>query len=182
MPNSLTARRVSSFPMSFIDSLLHIFTSRQRIEVPRLPEFDIDRFMGVWYEAARTDTRFERGLSDVCARYSRNANGTVTVTNRGYDARLRRYREANALAVRAEAPNFFKVYFIPFIPGIYQVANIDAEYRRALIAGGSTQYGWILSRDPELSDDEMKSLLDTAAELGYDPLLFKRTPRTADPM
>lgn len=168
--------------MSFIDQLLRIFTSGRRIIVPPLPKFDIECFLGVWHEAARTNTRFERGLSHVSACYSRNANGTVSVINRGYDTRLHRYREARAIAVCAEAPNFFKVYFVPFIPGIYQVASIDAEYSRALIVGGSTQYGWILSREPELSDEEMSPLLEKAAELGYDPLLFQRTSHTREPI
>jgi len=40
--------------------------------------FEQERYLGTWYEVARTDNRFERGLSNVTATYSVKDNGALT--------------------------------------------------------------------------------------------------------
>lgn len=47
--------------------------------------FELDRYLGKWYEIARLDHSFERGLSRVTAEYSLRDDGGVKVINRGYN-------------------------------------------------------------------------------------------------
>ena len=46
--------------------------------------FELERYMGQWYEIARLDHRFERDLSKVTANYSIKEDGSVRVENRGF--------------------------------------------------------------------------------------------------
>ena len=47
--------------------------------------FDLARYEGRWYEMARLDHSFERGMTDVSATYQRQSHGSVRVLNRGFD-------------------------------------------------------------------------------------------------
>ena len=53
--------------------------------VRAVDNFEMERYLGTWYEIARLDHRFERGLSRVSATYSKRADGGVDVVNRGFD-------------------------------------------------------------------------------------------------
>ena len=62
--------------------------------------FDVDRYTGLWHEVARIENTFERGLIRATATYTRNADGTITVVNRGYDESKKEWREAVGKAAR----------------------------------------------------------------------------------
>ncbi|MEJ2323022.1 MAG: lipocalin family protein, partial [Gammaproteobacteria bacterium] len=42
-------------------------------------DFELEPYLGTWYEIARLDHRFERGLSNVTANYSLREDGGVRV-------------------------------------------------------------------------------------------------------
>lgn len=63
-------------------------------------DFDIGRYVGKWYEIARLDHSFERGLSDVSATSRVRPDGSVEVINRGYDTTKKEWREAGQWAGR----------------------------------------------------------------------------------
>ena len=52
--------------------------------VTAVNNFQLDRYLGRWYEVARLDHSFERGLSNVTADYALRDDGGIRVTNRGY--------------------------------------------------------------------------------------------------
>ena len=56
--------------------------------VEAVSNFDINRYQGAWYEIARLDHRFEKGLTNVSAEYELLEEGAVKVINRGYDCLL----------------------------------------------------------------------------------------------
>ena len=56
--------------------------------------FDLNRYLGQWYEIARLDHSFERGMSDVNATYQLQDDGSVKVINRGYDTQRQAWKEA----------------------------------------------------------------------------------------
>lgn len=132
--------------------------------------FDIARYEGRWYELARLDHRFERGLTDVSATYQRQADGSVRVVNRGFDVAKGEWRESVGKAVFIGDPNTASLkvsFFGPFYGG-YHVAALDAEYRWAVVVGPDLSYGWILSRSKAVAPTERDALIARARALGID--------------
>ena len=132
--------------------------------------FDLDRYLGTWYEIARLDHPFERGLSNITANYSLRDDGGVKVVNRGYNVEKQEWDEAEGKAyfVGDEDVGQLKVsFFGPFYGG-YNVFELDKEgYRYAMIAGPDRSYLWILARTPDLDDAVLERLLARAGELGF---------------
>jgi apolipoprotein D and lipocalin family protein len=151
--------------------MLALFTSCSSVPkgVTAVTPFDKERYLGKWYEIARFDFRFERGLNNTTAEYSLNSNGTIKVVNRGYDYEKNRWKESvgKAKFVGDEKVAMLKVsFFGPFYGG-YNVMAIDPEYKYALVAGSDVDYLWILSREKTIPA-EIKSLyLEKAEKLGF---------------
>ncbi|HVV56011.1 MAG TPA: lipocalin family protein [Mucilaginibacter sp.] len=132
--------------------------------------FDKDKYLGTWYEIARFDFRFERGLSNVTATYTLNDDNTIRVDNKGYDDRKQKWKESTGKAKFVNGPDTGRLkvsFFGPFYAG-YNVIAIDDQYRYALIAGNNLDYLWILSREKTIPDTIKKEYLNKASALGYD--------------
>lgn len=132
--------------------------------------FDVERYMGHWYEVARFEHFFEQGLIHTSATYSRNPDGTVKVLNRGYDPLRKAWKEVEGTArlVGDPAKATLKVsFFGPFYGG-YNVVALDENYQWAMVVGSSKDYVWILSRTPELPWHVREHLLERARTMGLD--------------
>lgn len=146
--------------------------------------FDLQRYLGTWYEVARLDHRFERDLSDVTATYSLREDGGVRVVNRGYNLRKAEWDEAvgKAYFIDDSSRGRLKVsFFGPFYGG-YNIVELDKEgYEWSLVVGPNRSYLWILSRNPELATDVLEGLLRRAESLGFaiDELIFPEHTRRA---
>jgi apolipoprotein D and lipocalin family protein len=131
--------------------------------------FDAERYLGTWYEVARLDHRFERGLTRVTATYASREDGGIDVVNRGFDAAAGEWREARGKArfVGARDVGQLEVsFFGPFYGG-YNVVEIDPDYSSALVAGPSRSYLWILARTPGPPPAVVAGLVERARELGF---------------
>ncbi len=143
--------------------------------------FDLNRYLGTWYEIARLDHRFERGLTDIQAVYSLRDDGSVKVLNRGRQTENGEWREAEGRALFTGSANeaSLKVsFFGPFYGG-YHVAALDPQYQWALIVGPDRDYFWILSRSPHISDALRHSLIDRAKAFGIQTDALIWTPQNA---
>ena len=133
--------------------------------------FDATRYLGTWYEIARLDHGFERGLSRVTAEYRRRDDGGITVVNRGWSDAERRWREAEGKAYFVQGPDVghLKVSFFGPFHGAYVVFELDREaYRYALVSGPDRAYLWLLARTPTLDAPTRERLLARARALGFD--------------
>jgi apolipoprotein D and lipocalin family protein len=140
-------------------------------QVTPVSGFQLDRYLGKWYEIARLDHSFERGLSQVTAEYSLRPDGSVRVLNRGYAEADKAWKQAEGKAVFVETPDsgHLKVSFFGPFYGSYVVFDLDREnYQYAMISGPNTSYLWILARRPELPDEVKARLLAKAAAAGFD--------------
>ena len=132
--------------------------------------FDVARYEGKWYELARLDHRFERGMNDVSATYQRQPDGSVRVVNRGYDEGKTGWREAVGKALFTGDPQTASLkvsFFGPFYGG-YHVAALDPGYRWAIVVGPDRSYCWILSRERQIDPVLREQLIARVAALGID--------------
>jgi len=132
--------------------------------------FDAERYLGRWYEIARLDHRFERGMDNVTATYTARADGGIDVLNRGFVRAEGEWQEAKGRA-RFVGPRdraMLEVsFFGPFYGG-YNVVDLDPAYQMALVVGPSRSYLWILARQPDPPRDAVERVVRRAAELGFD--------------
>lgn len=132
--------------------------------------FDLQRYQGQWYELARLDHVFERGMSDVTATYTPQGDGSVRVLNRGFVTDRGKWRDIEGKARFTGAPNVgsLKVsFFGPFYGG-YHVAALGSDYRWALVVGPNRDYCWVLARDKTLAPATKQAIVARAQALGID--------------
>lgn len=132
--------------------------------------FDLNRYLGKWYEIARLEHSFEKGMNNVTAEYSINSDGSVKVLNRGYLQAEQQWKEAEGVAYFMEQRDlaYLKVSFFGPFYGSYIVVDLDKDnYQYALVAGYDKSFLWILARTPELSQDIQDQLLSKAKALGF---------------
>lgn len=139
--------------------------------VEPVKDFKLDRYLGKWYEIARLDHSFERGLTQVSAEYSLKPDGGVKVINRGYSAAKQEWKEAEGKAyfVNGENEAYLKVSFFGPFYGSYVVFGLDQQnYQYAFISGPDTDYLWLLARTPTVSPEVIKQFVDMAKARGFD--------------
>lgn len=131
--------------------------------------FDVERYLGQWYEIARLDHKFERGLTDVSANYARREDGGIRVVNRGYDPTKQQWQEAVGKAYLtgpADVGQLKVSFFGPFYGG-YTVLALDSNYEWAVVCGPSRNYFWILARAPKMAPALYLQLVAQAKEWGF---------------
>ena len=141
--------------------------------------FDLNRYLGTWYEIARLDHRFERGLTDIHAEYSRRPDGGVKVVNSGYNRETGQRESAEGKAYFVESPDIGRLrvsFFGPFYGGYNIIALDKINYRYVMITGPNRDYLWVLSRTPTLDQPTLQRLLDQAKGLGFatEALIFDK--------
>lgn len=140
-------------------------------DVEPVQNFKLNRYLGSWYEIARLDHSFERGLEQVTALYTLQSDGGIEVRNRGYDPEKKLWKEAQGRAYFVEDPTIGRLkvsFFGPFYGGYNIIALDEKNYRYALVCGYDRSQLWILSRSPKLERWALNSLLSRAKELGFD--------------
>ena len=140
-------------------------------DVTPVQGYDLDRYLGKWYEIARLDHSFERGLDNVTAEYSLRDDGGVRVLNRGFLSEEQRWKESEGKAylVNTSDEGYLKVSFFGPFYGSYVIFDLDEEaYLYAFVSGPNTSYLWLLSRTPQVDQHLIDHFLTRASELGFD--------------
>jgi apolipoprotein D and lipocalin family protein len=149
-----------------------LFTGCVRLPNGAAPvqNFDADRYLGRWYEIARLNHSFERGLSQVTAEYSKRDDGGIRVVNGGYSETKEKWKsiEGKAYFARKPGEGFLKVSFFGPFYGSYIILDLDTNYQHALVCGPTKSYLWILARTPQIDTEVERQLIARAAALGFD--------------
>ena len=127
---------------------------------------DLDRYLGSWYEIARFDHSFERGVEEAKAVYTLNGDGTIKVVNSGIKAG--KPKTAVGKGKRTDQPGLLRVSFFGPFYADYRVMMIDEDYSYALVGSGGAGYLWILSRTKNLPAGIKSAILSEATRRGYD--------------
>jgi apolipoprotein D and lipocalin family protein len=147
--------------------------------VAPVENFDINRYLGKWYEIARLDHPFERGLEQVSAEYILNKDGGIRVINRGFSEKTQTWKEAEGKGyfVRNRYEGYLKISFFGPFYASYVIFELDKQkYQYAWVTSSDQSYLWFLSRTPVTSKEELQSFIMKSQKLGFntDQLIFVR--------
>jgi apolipoprotein D and lipocalin family protein len=145
--------------------------------------FEVNRYLGKWYEIARLDHSFERGLTDVSATYALKSDGSLEVINRGFNTKKNEWKSATGRALFTGSPQqgSLKVsFFGPFYGGYHVLALDQTGYQWALVSGPDREYLWILARTKVLAPAIRDELVAEAKKMGFatDKLIWVEHTRT----
>lgn len=158
-----------NYVYSTIEKMMHI------ADYQTIPKLDVSRYMGRWYEIARFENRFERGMTHVQATYTLQSDGKISVLNEGLkDGVLKKAHGKGKQPDPDNNPGKLKVAFFWRFYSDYYIFELDENYQYALVGSSSDKYLWILSRSKELSDTVREYLIGKIKERGFDTskLLF----------
>lgn len=139
--------------------------------VKPVSDFELNKYLGTWYEIARLDHSFERGLSQVSAQYSLKEDGGVKVLNRGFSDADNKWQEAEGKAyfVNNATEGYLKVSFFGPFYGSYVIFELDKDnYQYAFVSGPNLDYLWLLARTPTVSPEVMEKFIAMAKMRGFD--------------
>ena len=160
----------------FFTTLLSAFTGGPD-NIQPVNDFELNKYTGTWYEIARLDHSFERGLEGITAQYSVNSDGTVKVINRGYNTSDKKWEQAEGKAKFAGKNDIGHLevsFFGPFYSS-YVIFELDKQnYQYAYITGYNKEYLWFLSRTPTVTKEQLDDFKNTARQYGFktDELIF----------
>ncbi len=138
-------------------------------QVQPVGDFEAERYLGTWYEIARLDHSFERGLQQVSASYSPREDGGIRVINRGYKTGKARWQEAEGKAYLMGDPDVghLKVSFFGPFYASYVIFDLDPLEQTAFVAGNSHDYLWLLARTPQISEQAKQRFIRMARDRGF---------------
>ncbi len=127
--------------------------------------FNLNNYLGTWYEIARIKNDYEIYLKNVKTEYTLNDDGTIKVVNSGYFGN--EYKESIGIANKTDDDMILKISFDSINFNDYKILYIDENYQYALVGGNEPHYLWILSRTEKLEEKNLVQLLDLAKEKNY---------------
>jgi apolipoprotein D and lipocalin family protein len=141
---------------------------------------DVPRYMGLWYEVARFDQKFQKGCVGVTAEYSLLDNGKVAVLNTCFAETLdgeRRQAEGKArIADPVTNAKLRVTFFWPFY-GDYWIFRLGDNYEYAVVGSPDRDSLWFLSREPHMEETLFKRLYAEMASEGFDMKRLQPTPQ-----
>ena len=140
--------------------------SRKQLNTTTVTNLDLQKFMGRWYEIARLDNRFERGMTDVVAEYTLLDDGTIRIVNSGM--RDGKYHQTVGRGKVSSEVGRLRVSFFMFFYSDYNILEMAQDGQWVLVGGNSPKYLWILSREKQLPADVINHIIGLARGRGYD--------------
>lgn len=176
-------KKIALISILFISIISCNTKSEMNIDKSTVEGFNLDKYLGNWYEIARFQNRFEKDLVGVTATYKMRDDGKVAVINQGYkntlDGKLKKATGKARIPDPKEARlevSFFWIFYSDYY--ILQLDTMDYQY--ALVGSSSDNYLWILSRTPTLDEEIYKRLIAEAKDRGYDTDQFYKVPQKTD--
>ena len=155
-----------SFLLACFVGLFGACNASSKIDNSTVKSVDLNRYLGSWYEIAKYDHSFERGLDYAMARYTLRDDGKIDVLNTGIkDGRA---KDAKGIAKTTDVPGLLRVSFFGPFYSDYRIMMLDKEYQYALVGSKTDKYLWILSRTPKLDEATQSLILAEADRRGYD--------------
>ncbi len=172
--------RLSSVRFLGVFSILIFMTSScvQSQPLETVPNVDLARYMGKWYEIASFPQRFQKGCTCTTAEYTLTDKDYVIVVNRC------RKDSVNGKEVSISGKAFIdkgfgnarlKVQFFWPFKGKYWIIDLADDYSYAVVSHPNRKYLWILSRTPSMDPVVYAGIIERLKAKGLDTGKLART-------
>jgi apolipoprotein D and lipocalin family protein len=153
-----------------------VYAAKKTYHIPAVKNFELNKYLGTWYEIARMPHFFEKDMEQVTADYSLREDGKIKVLNKGYKATKQMWKESEGKAWVPDEnkPSELKVSFVWFISSDYRIIYLEEDYSLAIVTSKNTKYFWMLSRTPTIDEQYYNKLIKRAAGWGFDVSKFIR--------
>lgn len=134
-------------------------------------DFEINRYLGKWYEIARIENSFEKDMHHVTAEYLLREDGGVDVINQGYlgESKEPKVAKGKAYFVGPSDSGHLKVSFFGPFYGSYVIFELDhAQYNYSYVTSNDRDYLWFLSRSPVVTEKQKQEFISKVSTLGFD--------------
>ncbi len=140
--------------------------------------FELEPYLGTWYEIGNFPQSFQAGCTGTTATYSLREDGNVDVLNRCFEDSLdgpEKTANGQARPVELERGKLEVSFFQPFW-GAYWVLELGEDYQYSVVGHPSRDYLWILSREPQMDEATLDGILERLETVhGYELERFERT-------
>ena len=183
VPASSSTARLRA-PAGALGLLLALAGCSSHPPMPLVEGLELERFMGDWYVQAHIPVGSEKNAYNGVESYALDDDGRVLTSyvfrEGGFDGELEVMEPVGFPSDRSTAE--WGMRFLWPFKAEYLVAHLDADYTETIIARTKRDYAWIMTREPEISDERLEALTQRLAELGYDTNELRRVPqRWPDP-
>ena len=152
----------------------------KRDPIPLVPEVDLPRFMGTWYEIGFTPIFLVRDAHNGVEHYQLNDDGTIATTYRyrdgAFDGKLRT-NTPKGFVEPGTGNALWGMQFVWPFKGEYRIVHLEPDYSVTIIARNKRDYVWLMAREPEMSDADFARYRQMIGDMGYDLADFKRHPQ-----
>jgi len=151
--------------------------SSEKSPLQTVSSVDLNRYIGDWYEIARTPNRYENECAgDVKVHYALMPDGRMSLKN---ECRLPSGKtdtsHGHASIIDAVSHAKLRVtFFWPFFAD-YWIIDLDKDYRYAVVGEHDRKYLWIISRSAQLDASTYDEILHHITDHGYDVSKIAKT-------
>lgn len=132
-----------------------------------VPNVNLNKYSGTWYDIAHLPQKFQEGCSCVSANYSQAEDYIKVVNTCLRDGKMDSI-SGKAFPVEGSNNSKLKVQFFWPFKGDYQILALDEDYSTALVGAPDRESLWLLSRTTTPGATTIKEFLNRAEELGFD--------------
>jgi apolipoprotein D and lipocalin family protein len=139
---------------------------------------ELERYLGRWYELARHENRFQKGMDAVTADYALRDDGKIAITNggmTGWPKGRRSTAEGRAIVADETSARLKVSFFGPLYTGDYWVLDHDDDYLWSIVGEPSGRYLWVLVREPHPGSVLAETVMKRVEALGYDRWALRPT-------
>lgn len=150
--------------------------------LPTVQNFELDKYLGTWYEVQRLPNSFEKNLKCVTATYSLRKNGKINVYNKGVNSKTGKTDDITGYATVPDKEKLAQLkvtFFWPF-GGDYYVIDLDSNYSTALVGAPNRKYLWLLSREPSIEPSRLNEMIKIAKDQGFDVQALEKIEHNCD--
>ncbi|MGD2073679.1 MAG: lipocalin family protein [Gammaproteobacteria bacterium] len=168
--------------------LLPVLLTACPSDTPRPPapttvdRVDLERYQGLWYETAKIPNRFQdHCVANTTADYRLGEDRRMRVLNRcltedgDWDEARGVARVVDPTSNARLEVSFVSLFGWQLFWGDYWILDLAPDYSYAVVGTPARDYGWILSRTPQLSASTRAAIDRRLREQGYDPDDFEAT-------